>query len=240
MEQGIEDETGLAAFMAEVSLATDADKNEKDASDAECVTLMTIHAAKGLEFNNVFVVGVEKDLLPSMMSMSMLSEIEEERRLLYVAITRARHFCMLSYASSRYRNGMTTVTGPSPFLRDFDRRYLRLMTGTNIDNARPINISPTPKSPSATGYKPKPAVSKPLSTPPSQPNRVAANPDIAMSRHTVNELSTGQRIVHPRFGAGVITLVDTENPMGHRIEVDFDTEGHKILLLAYAQFAIVK
>lgn len=130
-EQGIEENT-LSDFMAQVSLASDIDKTDKD-TPMDCVTLMTIHAAKGLEYDNVFVVGVEEELLPSSMSSDSLQGIEEERRLLYVAITRARKFCMLSYAGSRFRNGMTAITTPSRFLGELNPSYLKMVTGTNID-----------------------------------------------------------------------------------------------------------
>ena len=112
-------------------MATDADTAEADA-DTPKVTLMTIHAAKGLEYGNVFVVGVEDDLLPSIMSKDSPAAIEEERRLLYVAITRAKHYCMLSYATSRFRNGITEFTTPSPFLKDIDPKYLSFPSGSEI------------------------------------------------------------------------------------------------------------
>ncbi len=94
-------------------LATDQDSD--DTAGENRVTLMTVHAAKGLEFDNIFVVGVEDDLFPSSMSKNSIMEIEEERRLLYVAITRARNFCMLSFATSRFRNGQTVITFPHRF-----------------------------------------------------------------------------------------------------------------------------
>lgn len=122
-------DAGMAAFLAEVSLATDQD--QADQSD-ERVTLMTVHAAKGLEFNNVIVTGVEEDLFPSAMAQSTAAEIEEERRLLYVALTRARNFCMMSYASSRFRNGQTLATRPSRFLRDIDKRYIQMVHDTDL------------------------------------------------------------------------------------------------------------
>ncbi|MDE7237027.1 MAG: ATP-dependent helicase, partial [Paramuribaculum sp.] len=130
-EEGNGQYATLADFLAEVSLATDQDSD--DTAGENRVTLMTVHAAKGLEFDNIFVVGVEDDLFPSSMSKNSISEIEEERRLLYVAITRARVFCMLSFATSRFRNGQTVITSPSPFLRDIDPAYLKLMNGSTID-----------------------------------------------------------------------------------------------------------
>lgn len=135
-EEGNED-VGMEHFLSEVSLATDQDKNEDD--DSAKVTLMTVHAAKGLEFANVFIVGVEEDLFPNSMSAANAEEIEEERRLLYVAITRAKRFCMISYASSRFRNGMTATCSPSRFIRDIDPHYLKPVTGTSVTGRSMFN-----------------------------------------------------------------------------------------------------
>jgi DNA helicase-2/ATP-dependent DNA helicase PcrA len=112
----------LADFLTEISLLTDQDY-EKD-EDADLVTLMTVHSAKGLEFKNVFIVGMENDLFPSQRAMNDLRAIEEERRLFYVAITRARENCMITYAKNRYRNGQNHVAAPSFFIKDIDAKYL--------------------------------------------------------------------------------------------------------------------
>ena len=122
LEEGNTENIALTDFLAEVSLATDQDTQDEE-NGGEKLTLMTVHAAKGLEFSNVFIVGVEEELFPSSMC-STQSEIEEERRLLYVAITRAKQFCMISYASSRFRNGQTKTSSPSRFIRDIDAQYL--------------------------------------------------------------------------------------------------------------------
>lgn len=132
LESG-EENVAMTDFLAEVSLATDQDTS--DGEEGEKVTLMTVHAAKGLEFGNVYIVGVEEDLFPSAMASDSLEQIEEERRLLYVAITRAKRFCTISYASSRYRNGQTQITTPSRFLHDIDRRYLRTTDSAGIPGA---------------------------------------------------------------------------------------------------------
>lgn len=126
MEEGEEAAVTMSDFLSEASLATDQDMtgDTGDGQTQERVTLMTVHAAKGLEFANVFIVGVEEDLFPSMMSQESLAQIEEERRLLYVAITRAKRFCMMSFAKSRFRNGQTVYPKPSRFLRDIDGRFL--------------------------------------------------------------------------------------------------------------------
>lgn len=129
VEEGNEN-VALGDFMAEVSLATDQDSDSN--VEEERVTLMTVHAAKGLEFNNVFIVGAEEDLFPSAMSKESPWQVEEERRLMYVAITRARNFCMISYAGSRFRNGQTMACRPSRFLADIDPRYLKLDTNDRL------------------------------------------------------------------------------------------------------------
>ncbi|MDE7411145.1 MAG: UvrD-helicase domain-containing protein, partial [Paramuribaculum sp.] len=143
-EEGNEHVT-LSDYLGEISLATDQD-SEEPGEITERVTLMTVHAAKGLEFNNVFIVGVEEDLFPSALSSGQLKEIEEERRLLYVAITRAKNYCTLSYASSRYRNGMTATCSPSRFLRDINPEYLHLSSGATIYNNRTNNFESYKKS----------------------------------------------------------------------------------------------
>lgn len=243
MEQGLDDETDMASFMTEVSLATDADKNENAETDSQSVTLMTIHAAKGLEFKNIFVVGVEKNLMPSAMSMTDIAEIEEERRLLYVAITRAKNFCMLSYANSRYMNGAPSMNGPSPFLAEIDSRYMRLSPGTNIHTAQPLRkntyVSDYSSARSNTTNN-RPQTTTPYSKPAVTPRRIELPDGMEAGLHNPSELSEGLRIVHSRFSYGTITQVDTEHPGGPRITVNFDNDDKpKVLVLAFARFAII-
>ena len=114
----------LTDYLSEVSLLTDQDSDKE--GDDEKVTLMTIHSAKGLEFKNVFVVGLEENLFPSAMCMDSMRGLEEERRLFYVAITRAEEHCYLSFAKSRFRYGKTELSSPSRFLKDIDVRFLSL------------------------------------------------------------------------------------------------------------------
>lgn len=120
-EEGNE-EVMLAHFLSDVALLTDQDNTEED--DTPKVTLMTVHAAKGLEFDTVFIVGMEEQLFPSMMAYDSTRQMEEERRLLYVAITRAEKRCLLSYAKSRFRYGKVEYGMPSRFLKDIDRGYI--------------------------------------------------------------------------------------------------------------------
>lgn len=239
IEEGRTD-LGLTEFLSEVSLATDQDNADDDGQGAERVTLMTVHAAKGLEFNNVFIVGVEEDLFPSAMASQSADEIEEERRLLYVAITRAKNHCMITYASSRYRNGQTCTTSPSRFLRDIDMRYLNLASGANI-GSQPKRFSSLRDSYHSSPMRP---ISRPVSitmhSPTSSP-APSANYQSTASRagiHNVGELCRGMNIEHSRFGKGTITDIDTSHDEP-RITVEFSNLGQRTLLLKFARFQIL-
>ncbi len=230
------DGTTLTDFLGEVSLATDQDT--QDSTEAS-ITLMTVHAAKGLEFNNVFIVGVEEELFPSAMSCDSLAAIEEERRLLYVAITRAKLNCVISYASSRFRNGQTKTCSPSRFLKDIDRTYLHLATGNDI--VRPDNfINPIDNYRETSAKERRRSFSHPL-VDQQEPTTYAHKSVTAYGDedlHTIEQLATGMTIEHSRFGRGVITDIDTAAGDA-RIEVSFNTLGVKKLLLKFARFKII-
>ncbi|MDE6527561.1 MAG: UvrD-helicase domain-containing protein [Muribaculaceae bacterium] len=248
-EAGELDNTRMQDFLAEVSLATDQD--EQDTSEQR-VTLMTVHAAKGLEFNNVIVVGVEEELFPSAMASGTISEIEEERRLLYVAVTRARKFCMLSYSSSRFRNGQTKICQPSRFLHDIDSRYLKPVQGTDL--GEPSGTNPYERyrssfhSPVATHSVINPPSGKPLRhsnasgrwQPASVPTATHSSPATGgeFSLHTIEEVAPGMEIMHERFGRGKITDIDPE-PTGAKIVVLFSNVEQRKLMLKYAKFKIL-
>ncbi len=216
LEEGSTD-ISLSDFMGMASLATDQDRKDDDMQATERVTLMTAHAAKGLEFNNVFVVGVEEELFPSAMAMGSAREVEEERRLLYVAITRAKQFCMLSYANSRFRNGQTVMPLPSRFLKDISNDYLRRSSGASVEE---VPVRPQ---------------MRPMDT--FRPYSAAAH-RTAAPRGPEPEVSVGMTIEHLKFGRGVITAVD-RSMEDTRIVVNFEREGSKTLLLKYARFTVV-
>ena len=228
-----------------MSLATDFDR-EGDDADKEAVTLMTVHASKGLEFSNVFVVGVEEDLLPAAMSLSSAEGVEEERRLLYVAITRAKKFCMLSYASSRFRNGQTVGCSPSRFLRDIDKRYMHMATGTTLSGGsewggfNPVskyqrsNYSSAPRQSSYSSpggnFKPMSEVRRTVTA--------SAVSSGGFRTYSADELESGNTIEHQRFGRGVIVKVDTTQADA-RITVKFSNVETKILLLKFAKIKLL-
>lgn len=240
LEEGNETNTTLIDFLAEVSLATDQDTQE---TPEERVTLMTVHAAKGLEFSNVFIVGAEEELFPSAMSSGSLQEIEEERRLMYVAITRAKNFCMISYASSRFRNGQTVTCSPSRFIRDIDPQYLHLCSGTSIDQHRfnPIDkykASFHSRTYTSTTQQRKTQISNDSQNSLRQPVKPQNSSDSNLGQHISSELQAGLIIEHSRFGTGTITNIDTDST-DHRITVVFDNVGEKTLLLKFAKFKII-
>lgn len=236
----------MTEYLAEISLMTDQDSD--DGAEADRLTMMTIHAAKGLEFGAVFVVGVEEELLPSALSMHSASEIEEERRLMYVAITRAKRFCMLSYARQRAVNGKTVQTVPSRFLRDIRPDYLRLMTGTSLDGAPVYG-----RRQERPDFRPQTAFTAPRAEAPAarsisgpgQAQRAARQqsssevPKAPLAGIKADDLRVGMRIEHSIFGLGVIREIDTSRA-DDRVIVEFSTDGsRRTLLLKFARFNIL-
>ncbi|MBD5357120.1 MAG: UvrD-helicase domain-containing protein [Bacteroides sp.] len=241
-QQTDEGEINMRAFLSEVMLATDLDQNEND--NTPKVTLMTVHAAKGLEFKHVYVVGVEEDLFPSSMSQESLAQIEEERRLLYVAITRAKTTCTLTYAGSRFRNGQTVMTSPSRFLSDIDTRYLNLQLSSSIRERKTDSGYLNP----LRNYKTNTyGVSFGKGSKPSTTSKYASHYKIGgvnnasakiTPQHSAQELSIGIKILHEKFGKGTVTKIDTLS--GEEIiTVDFGVVGIKRLLLKFAKFDIL-
>ena len=220
------DYTPITDFLSEVSLLTDQDENLTDTT--ERVTLMTVHAAKGLEFPVVFIVGMEENLFPSQFAVKP-QEIEEERRLLYVAITRAMEQCYISFARQRFRNGSFSFNSPSRFLNDIDRRF--------FDMQRPAATSPAtaPANSPATAPANSPATApatSPATAPATKPVTLVSSGGTALS----SVWKAGDRVSHRVFGEGTVMRVYrdevTEND---KIEINFDTQGTKTLLLSHAK-----
>ena len=249
-EESSDERCQIGDFLAETSLLTDQDMNDPT---GEKVTLMTVHAAKGLEFKNVIIVGVEEDLFPSAMSAGSMYQIEEERRLLYVAITRAEVNCVITYATSRYHNGQTKSCVMSRFLRDIAPEYL-LMGSTN---STPMpsrkrtrwddwDEEPVPERPRhRTETQPRSTLQMPTQSPrPAVPSRpTSPTPPPAASNgsftiHTVEELSLGCEILHQRFGHGTVMSIDT-NGSDPKIDVAFNDGQTRKLLLKFAKFEIL-
>lgn len=240
-QQGI-NETKMTDFLAKASLATDQDT---DKSVGECVTLMTVHAAKGLEFMNVIVVGVEEDLFPAAMSKDSILTIEEERRLLYVAITRAEKNCVITYAKSRFRNGSNVNCQPSRFIKDMDDKFLvnSATSKTPVQNYTESDYRPFNKKTSSSSYNSfneNKSSLKPLTSAiskPTPPNSVVHSNDSDFSLHNLDEINKGNEIIHNRFGKGVVTKIDNSGN-APKIIVEFEVMGQRTLLLKYAKFKI--
>lgn len=215
----------LTDYLAQVSLLTDTDPATAREDTTPRVTLMTVHAAKGLEFDAVFVTGLEEDLFPNSAARYSPREMEEERRLFYVAVTRARRHLFLTYARSRYRYGNIESGAPSPFLREIDEEYLRRSAGTSP--ASPCFPSAGP----AKAAAPRPA-SQSARRPPQPAAAAPAAGGKALPR-------AGQTMEHERFGRGTLLAVEGSGDNA-KATVAFENAGTKTLLLKFARFRIVE
>lgn len=254
-EEDMGDAVALTDFLQEVSLLTDLDSDDDDTQPK--VILMTIHSAKGLEFPNVFIVGLEENIFPSPLSVNSLRELEEERRLLYVAITRAEKRCIMTCAQNRWRYGRMEMDTPSRFIKDIDPQLMRIeqngipvgrQTFSNrlspdfdhngnrfgrasqyVQNARPV----------ATQFKadPKPRIVAP--TPSNfKPLKSVDTPSSTFNAQS-STLREGSVIEHQRFGIGeVIKIEGTGENM--KATVRFKNTGTKQLLLKFARFTVVE
>ena len=227
-EKAEEDKNNLELFMQDVALLTDADNEKED--DYNKVILMTIHAAKGLEFPYVFVVGLEENLFPSMMALDSRDGLEEERRLFYVAITRAEKRLFLSYALSRFKWGQYTDCKPSRFLEELD---------TTLISQSEIKLSKksSSKSPYQIFSKTKKAKKKTFFTPKNL--RKLNQTDPLISPGETEHLIVGQKVKHSRFGRGKILKVEGEDA-NKKATIFFNGIGEKTLLLKFARLEIEK
>ena len=244
-EEDLEEEYYLGNFMQEVALYTDK-QNEED--DENRVALMTIHAAKGLEFPCVFVVGLEENIFPGRQAMDFPRMMEEERRLMYVAITRAERHCMLTCAKTRFRYGQVEYDVPSRFIKEIDQRYIRKMDGGDTEGFS------TSRSSWRNSYEttPKPTVqkgatiySKPTfaTTSGSRMTRMRTTPSSTTTQVTSyndgkNSIRIGSVINHQRFGKGEIVSIEGTGENA-KATVRFQLAGQKQLLLKFARYEVL-
>ncbi len=225
--EDIEGDRSLAAYLQSIALLTDQDTQD-DTDDH--VTLMSVHAAKGLEFPSVFVVGLEEDLFPSFMSKNTTDELDEERRLFYVAITRAERFLTISYAKSRYRFGQIRYNETSRFLDEIATRNMAMSTPFSKSgrSAQPYGSS----SGKGVNYAKYAAPKKKKKT--YNPNTPV---DPRFKAINAKELSVGQQIEHFRFGNGTIKSI--EGATGNEFAtIKFDDGGEKRIVLRFAKFKV--
>ena len=236
--------TSLSYYLEDIALLTDNDKESDD--NGNHVSLMTIHQSKGLEYVYVYIVGLEENLFPSQMSMSSRADLEEERRLFYVALTRAEKRATLSFALSRYRWGNLIDCEPSRFIDEIDPAFLDLDF---------INLKPSRRSDSSTGagtnYKTKvpsrfnkSAHKKEVEKTKSKPVFVPKNlkkldPNIQARNYTEQNYSTGMKVEHERFGIGIICQLEGSGA-NKKISVNFTDGGERTLLAKFAKLNILK
>ena len=246
-QQELADATGsLTEFLEDVALATDFD-NESGEDERPRVSMMTIHLAKGLEFPYVYIVGMEEDLFPSAMNLDSRSGLEEERRLFYVALTRAEQRAFLSYTQSRYRWGKLNDAEPSRFIEEIDEQYLDYeLPQSNYEYKPLVNTSifgdhpPTKvKTQVPSSWEGKPN-NQPNAT---QLNKLRKLQKLAPSStsHSAPEeliqLPVGTQVEHQRFGMGVVKAVEGKG-QDRKATIDFKGQGEKKLLLRFAKLKI--
>jgi DNA helicase-2/ATP-dependent DNA helicase PcrA len=245
MEDGSQN-VRISDFLAEVSLLTDQDTDKDVESDR--VTMMTIHAAKGLEFRNVFVVGLEENLFPSERYSENPGAIEEERRLFYVAITRARENVMLTYAKNRFRNGQSLSCTPSRFIRNISSEYLRLPSDALLNKGnfqpsvfgKPSYMTPSFKSSSKTTFRQQ-TNEQPKSNLYFNPHKLSqmeADGPMLKSHDRIGGVAVGNTVFHERFGKGVVFAL-TGDGDNAKAGVNFENFGKKHMLLKFARFKVL-
>jgi DNA helicase-2/ATP-dependent DNA helicase PcrA len=233
----------LAEFLEDVALATDMDK---DTGDDDRVALMTIHLAKGLEFPYVYIVGLEEDLFPSAMSMNTRSELEEERRLFYVALTRAEKQAYLTYTQSRYRWGKLVDAEPSRFIEEVDKQYMDYMIpqddykykplidtdifGDEVDKSKLRQSKPKKGTP-PPAHKPSESQLRKLR------KLKPASPEPEKATNAI-KLEAGNVVEHMRFGKGKVLAIDGVG-QDKKAEIDFENGGIKKLLLRFAKLKLI-
>ncbi len=252
-EEGREQEVSLSDFLQEVALLTDLD-SEGDA-DQPKVTLMTIHAAKGLEFPTVFVVGLEENIFPSPMCVGSMRELEEERRLLYVAITRAEKHCILTCAQNRFRYGKMEYDTPSRFIKDIDPKLLSVEGNSPSASGMVAGRSSAGRLPFGNGssagrlpfgettrrttvQNPRPVATQFVADP--KPRLMPVRKETPLPQSAAGDigLKEGNVIEHQRFGVGTVVKIEGSGE-NTKATVAFKNAGTKQLLLKFARYTIV-
>lgn len=227
----------LAEFMIDVALLTDADDDKGE--ERNHVTMMTIHSSKGLEFTHVFLVGLEENLFPSQMALQSRTETEEERRLFYVAVTRAMKTCTLTYASSRFQWGNLTTSEPSRFIDEINPKYLHFETpprgaGRSLNSGRPLGAG--------FGNTTSGGLNKPLSGVSQRPASGIQNlkpvSQASGGKTDTSDLKVGYNVIHDRFGKGKITKIEGQGP-DKKATIFFPHHGAKNILLRFASLTVV-
>ncbi|MFA6581490.1 MAG: UvrD-helicase domain-containing protein [Paludibacter sp.] len=233
--------TLLPDYLAEISLLTDQDTDKE--TDKDKVTLMTVHAAKGLEFKAVFIVGMEEELFPSPFCTQSERELEEERRLFYVAITRAEERCFISYSKSRFRNGKTNFSNPSRFIEDIDKQFLDMPVELKPKQNQigdwddDMEIERNRFNKSNTYSKPV-FIEKPAPPVPKRLVKLENNKGSDSFSNTTS-IPVGAFVKHGIFGIGKVMETSVVNG-NEKADIDFGEKGMKSLLLKFAKLEVLE
>ena len=223
-EQVVDSKGSLSDFLEDVALASELDKDVNETEKK--VSLMTIHLAKGLEFHHVYIVGLEEDLFPSALSSTTRADLEEERRLFYVAITRAKKKVSISYAKTRYRWGKLNDCEPSRFIKEIDEKY----TSFNSLSSNNNNINDIQENNNSIRFKkPKNKI---------QLKKIKSYNSVSYSNSDYVDLKKGDLINHNRFGKGKVIETEGEGA-DKKAEVEFKTSGIKRILLKFAKYELL-
>ena len=236
----------LPDYMQDIALLTDADRGNDDDNDK--VVMMTIHGSKGLEFTNVHIVGLEENLFPSQLSLNSRQDLEEERRLFYVALTRAEKKLTLSFATSRFKFGSMINCEPSRFLQEIDPQYLIVEGLYNSNQSaseqrKPYQMSSYNKKATASTQANKPAAAQPTVTVPKnfKPINKAVSQPASIDTDFVGDdtslLAVGMNVEHQRFGKGVVIVMEGAGD-NRKAQIDFGSQGKKMLVLKFAKLKI--
>ena len=219
----VDSKATLSDFLEDVALASELDKNINDYQKK--VSLMTIHLAKGLEFNHVYIVGLEEDLFPSAMSSSTRADLEEERRLFYVALTRAKKKVTITYAKTRYRWGKLNDCEPSRFIKEIDKTY----TNYNLASSITGSLNNLMENNSIRFSKPKNKI---------QLKKIKNNLSPSTFKSNYIDINKGDHIIHNRFGKGKVIETEGEGA-DKKAEVKFGSSGVKRILLKFAKYKLI-
>ena len=242
IEQG--EDTSLTSFLEDVALATDFDAKKDNAKPS--VSLMTIHQSKGLEYLYVYIVGLEENLFPSAMSMNTRSELEEERRLFYVALTRAEKVAYLSYAQTRYRWGKLVDAEPSRFLEEIDDQYLHYITPKTLEPSinNFVDKSIFDDAPKGIRFQ-KPIQRKKIERDLIKKKEIILPKNLKKVSLTTSKTNLfdkkiviGNIVEHNRFGRGEVISLEGNGP-NKKVEIKFGTVGKKKLLLQFAKLKVI-
>ncbi len=238
-DQELAPNSTLDVFMKDIALMTDTDKKNETEEDKNKVVLMTIHSAKGLEFPYVYIVGLEENLFPSQMSLTERADLEEERRLFYVALTRAEKRVTLSYSTSRYRWGNLIYSEPSRFIEELDSKYIELPAENNgrIFGDEEYSVKPklqTAKPKAKETFVQRPVMGKKLV----KVNKASKNTS-DFDTESLRDLNVGMQVQHDRFGSGKVVSMDGDFP-NNKATIFFDGIGQKQLLIKFAKLRIVE